>query len=125
MRCLISAITSLFIAVLGGCRSNDAIMESWMGHHVNEVIASWGPPSQVLDDPPGKIMTWSIQRRYVIPGYSQTHITGTGYPQGNTIYVQASGGTVIMPPEEYRYTATRTFWVNGEGIIYRWAWRGY
>jgi len=110
---------------LSGCVDNDKIMASWEGHDVSDVITSWGPPGQVLDDPPGKIMTWFSQRNFVSPGYSQTNSTGSAYIDGNTISGQSQSYTTTMPARVSGYTATRTFWVNGQGKIYRWAWRGH
>jgi hypothetical protein len=98
MRTLSVSSLVLLAMLLGGCANNDKIMASWMGHHYNDVIASWGPPSQIIDEPPGKIMTWAY---------------------GGTVYTPV-GRNVIGQ----NYTKTRTFWTDAQGVIYRWAWRG-
>jgi hypothetical protein len=85
---------------LGGCVDNDKMMASWVGHDVNDVIAAWGPPSQVLDNPPGRIMTWATQRTVILPASPTT------------------------PAVARNLSSTRTFWVNGEGTITRYAWHG-
>ena len=98
MRALLSLVVITAAVVLGGCANNDAAMASWQGHHYNDVIAAWGPPAQVMDDPPGKIMSWTSTRTVYMP-------------LGNSVVGQ-------------NRTASRTFWVDASGIIYRWAWRG-
>jgi len=109
---------------LSGCVDNDKLMSSWEGQNVSDVIASWGPPGQVLDDPPGKIMTWFSQRNFVSPGYSQTNSTGSAYISGNNVYGQSQSYTTTTPATVSGYTATKTFWVDDRGMIYKWAWRG-
>jgi hypothetical protein len=48
--------------------------------------------------------------------------------RATTLLVLAAGLGCAMgmnsPPETTTYQASRTFWVNSEGIIYRWAWKG-
>jgi hypothetical protein len=108
--------------VVAGCagRINDA-MRSWVGHHYSDVIASWGPPAQVLDDGAGgKIMTWAATRSFTSPGYATTSTTANVYGNFGT----ANSFTTYTPPQTTSYNATRTFWVNSDGIIYRWSWRG-
>jgi hypothetical protein len=76
---------------------------------------------QVLDDGAGgKIMTWGAVRSFTSPGSATTHTTANVY--GN--YGSATSVTTYNPPQTTSYTATRTFWVDRNGIIYRWAWRG-
>ena len=93
-------VAVLVVSFLGGCATTnyDAIMASWQGSHYNEVIAAWGPPTQVLEDPPGQSMTWASTR---------------------TVYVPV--GQLVVARN---LASTRTFWVDADGIIYRWAWRG-
>ncbi len=46
---IVLAVVSLFL-VNAGCVSRiNKVMESWMGHNVSELIASWGPPQQIID----------------------------------------------------------------------------
>ncbi|MGH8462355.1 MAG: hypothetical protein ACRESS_12170 [Stenotrophobium sp.] len=47
-------VTKIFfffaIVLLQGCASINEKMASFMGHDESDLIASWGPPSQVMDD---------------------------------------------------------------------------
>jgi hypothetical protein len=109
-----------FSLLLGGCAEDtNKIMASWEGHNINDVIAQWGPPSQVLDDPPGKIMTWARGGTIVMPGASRT-----GYVPQPGVYGGGYYETTAAPTMATTFTSTRTFWVNGSGTITRWAWRG-
>ena len=109
---LISVIT---ITSITGCVSE--AMQSWVGHHYSEVIGKWGPPTRVLDDVSGgKIMIWESTRSHTTPGYATTE------PYG--FLSRPSYETTYTPPRTTAYTTSRTFWVNSEGIIYNWAWKG-
>ncbi|MGD0572744.1 MAG: hypothetical protein ABSB11_06950 [Sedimentisphaerales bacterium] len=106
-----------------GCEQMNKTMASWVGHNFNEVVASWGPPQSIMDDGKGgKIMTWS---------YAQTITTSPGYANSQTTSnnAQYPGGTLdthttYQPPQTQTVVKTRTFWVDGNGKIYNWAWRG-
>ncbi len=107
-------IAILLVALLvTGCASINESMRKWQGHHISEVMASWGPPSAVVDDGlGGKIYTWGSTRHWSTPGSAQTHV------YGNMAY------TTYQPAQSQSYNATRSFFVNKNGIIYRWHWRG-
>ena len=111
--------------ILVGCSLIERQMESWMGHHQSELIASWGPPQQVMDDGQGgKIFIYSATQTYTTPGRATTNVTGTAYGAGNYAYGNATGYTTYTPPQTSSYTAYRMFWINSSGYVYRWAWRG-
>ena len=110
----IAAVTLLSIC-LSGCQSPSEVMKSWVGHEVNSLIHSWGPPAQVfaLPDGSGKIYTWRFNRSHTSPGYAETTVIG------NTAKTTFSGA------ETENWVATRSFWVNNSGVIYSWRWDGY
>jgi hypothetical protein len=109
-----------------GCAGRiNAVMESWRGGHVSDLIASWGPPTQVMPDGyGGQILAYSDTRAFVMPGYGTTTVTGSAYRSGSNVYGQATGYTTYMPPVTTSYRAYRMFWVNEQGRVYRWSWRG-
>ena len=118
--------TIIALALVTGCAARiNAIMQSWEGNHVSDLIASWGPPTQVVPDGSGgQILIYASTRAFTAPGYSTTTITGSTYGSGTYAYGQATGHTTYTPPTTTSYTAYRMFWVNEQGRIYRWAWRG-
>jgi hypothetical protein len=78
------------------------IMDSWLGSDISDVIANWGPPSQVTDIGNGnKIYSWtsSSTSTYFYPAtqYSKAHA------------------------ENYTSEKSRSFWVNSDGKVYKWA----
>jgi len=93
----------LLYFLLLGCattRGYEKILQSWIGHDVNELIQSWGPPANVYKLPNGSTMyTWWFD-----------------------------GGTVAMPIGNMAYAVKRycktTFVVNQQGIIKSWRWEG-
>lgn len=79
------------------------IMDSWIGHHQSELIASWGPPEKIASDGKGG----------TILDYS--HYKGIG----QTGYMDAWGRIHIR---QTGYKAIRLFYVNSDGIIYDFKW---
>ena len=116
---------------LTGCASSvNELMESWMGHSAEDLIASWGPPAQVLDNPNGgKIYVYHQDAQVYLPGTSPTpgssyttgYIDANGNWQSTTTYNPGSPGT---PGQTLDFKRTRVFFVNAQGIIYRWSWQG-
>ena len=87
----------LFFA-LTGCGSINATMQSWQGKPAHNLIMKWGPPTRTITDGAGgQVLTYD----YWVP---RTFIPYLGWIGG--------------------YTATRSFYVNAEGVIYNWRWQG-
>ena len=94
-------------------------------HHQSELIANWGPPQQIMDDGQGgKIFIYSATRNHTTQGRATTNVTGSAYSVGDFTYGNATGHTTYTPPQTSSYTAHRMFWINSNGYVYRWAWRG-
>lgn len=121
----------LSTVLLTACASSvNKLMESWMGHSAEELIASWGPPTQVLDNPSGgKIYVYHQNSQVTLPGTAPTpgtshtsgYIDANGNWQSTTTYNPGSPGG---PAKTYDFQRTRLFFVNPQGIIYRWSWQG-
>ena len=115
----------LAIAALAGCASINETMQSWMGRHQSDLIASWGPPQQVMDDGQGgKIFVYTATRSYTSPGTATTTVSGSAYAYGNTAYGTGTRYTTYNPPQSHSYDAHRMFWIDPNGKIYRWSWKG-
>jgi hypothetical protein len=112
-------------------------MQSFVGQPSTELIARWGPPQQrTPDGQGGEIWTYFEQRQWTTPGQVNTTAYGTGNSYGNlygnsygaTYYgnanVQATASTTYTPPQTHGYTAHRSFYINNNGTVYRWAWKG-
>ncbi len=127
MRIIMSLLTSIIVATsITGCTAQmNQTMQSWVGHRYSEVVGQWGPPTRVLDDGArGKMMIWEETRSFTSPGYAQTRPYGVFSTSPNVLTPPPSYQTTYTPPQTSTYTASRTFWVNSEGIIYNWAWKG-
>lgn len=118
MRRLIVALLVLVTVGATGCASRvNKVMDSWMGHHFSELVASWGPPQQTLDDGDGgRIMVWAADRSYAVPGRATT----TANEYGGMLTAQ----TTYTPAQTHGWKAYRMFWVDRDGRVYKWAWRG-
>ncbi|MBM4348672.1 MAG: hypothetical protein FJ106_02115 [Deltaproteobacteria bacterium] len=118
-------ILILVLPIFTGCASINKTMQTWMGHHQSDLIASWGPPQQVIGDGQGgNIFIYSTTRTFTSPGHSTTTVTGSVYGTRNYAYGSATGYTTYTPPQTSSYNAYRMFWVDKNGYIYRWAWKG-
>lgn len=110
---------------LVGCEDISQVMKSWEGHHYGDLIASWGPPQQVFDDGyGGRILIYTQIRQWTAPGQFTTYTTGSATAYDDYIWGSAISETRYTPPQTYGYRAYRMFWINKDGIIYRWAWKG-
>jgi len=97
-------------------------MSSWLGHSQNELITKWGPPQEVMDDgQDGKIYTYKKDKSYTVPGSSTTTVTGSVNTYGNSTYGQANGNSTYQPSRTYEWTQIRMFWIDQNGIIYKWS----
>jgi hypothetical protein len=111
------------LSITGCTAQMNQMMQSWEGHHYSKVVAKWGPPTRVIDESNGgKMMIWEETKTVTSPGYAQTQPYGA---YSKNVLMPTSYRTTYIPPQTNTYTKSRTFWVNSEGIIYRWAWKGF
>lgn len=136
-------VTSLLLLVLAvaGCATTanyEKILRSWVGVHVDRLVASWGPPqgSFKLSDG-GQVLEYTDQRTMQLGGYTYTEPQTTyhsgsasaygsrgGYAYGtysgrSTTYVQKQTPVYNIP-----LTCRTRFTVNPQGIITKWSWEG-
>lgn len=126
--------------LLCGCVTTsqmNAKMKSWEGNNVNDLIASWGPPSSTMSDGNGgQILIYDHSGEMVLPGSSTTTSTYNGYGSarynqyGNygtanaNVYGTGNSTTTYRPATRVPISRNRMFWVNRSGTIYRWSWKG-
>ncbi len=125
MNIIPKAATLIIALTLSGCSSINKTMESWMGHHQSDLVASWGPPQQVITDGQGgSIFVYTANRAFTSPGSSTTTVVGSASGYGNRVYGSATSITTYTPPQTTSWSAYRMFWINASGRIYRWSWKG-
>ena len=112
-------LSTLLAVPLTGCTARiNRNMASWQGQHYHALIASWGPPQQVLGDGSGgRILIWTRYRETL---RAQT----TGTLELTQVDRMIWGTVTTNTRPAYGYSAYRMYWVNASGIVYRWAWRG-
>jgi hypothetical protein len=128
-------LSLLCITILCGCFTPDRSMKRMLGKRRVDVIAEWGLPQRRMPDGDGgEIWVYFIQREWTTPGEANTTVTGTGntvgqintyagtYQNNSSVYGNAT--TTYTPPQVHRSTSSRTFFLNGDGIVYRYAWQG-
>jgi hypothetical protein len=141
-----SLLLAVIVAsVLSGCLTPDKNMKSWLGHHGSELIASWGAPStKYPDGQGGEVWVYQSQRTWTAPGHATTTVNGnassygnlsgnanyytgsrtySGNYQGNTTY-SGTATTTYTPPQTSAYNTIRSFFLNSDGVVYRYSWQG-
>lgn len=84
----------------------EKILKSWMGANVNNLIASWGPPSDVYPMPNGsKMYTW-------------LRVGGT------TVFANYNQYLNMVTASSVTSWCKTTFTVSPSGIIQGWRWEG-
>lgn len=82
------------------CSTLDETMASWEGRHFTQLIEHWGPPYRVFDGEGGdNIYVWS-----------------------SAPPAASSGGASAGKPTPVKQRVY-WFWVDSDGVIYKWAWR--
>lgn len=84
-------------------------MDSWLGNHQSELIASWGPPSRKTSDGKGGTIL-------IYEAYQSRQRPGQAYKVGNNWFYTS--------PQECGFTRSRMLYVDKNGYIYSWRWTG-
>ena len=125
-------ILAALVAIAGGilivylidsaAKQKSAAMESWKGHHISKLIRSCGPPQNIVSDGAGgRIYIWSSAVKIPLTKES-TQRRGTATIIGDTVYYNEK--TTTSPATNIEYDKVKMFWVNSQGIIYHWRWKG-
>lgn len=86
-------------------------MSSWMGSPQSSLIMSWGPPTRSTSDGAGgTILIYEYGRN-------------TGQIPGQAVR-NFDGSVSYTAPQATGYIASRMFWVDAQGMIYSYSWRG-
>ena len=120
---------ALLAVVSSGCAGRiNTMMQSWEGHSFPEMISRSGPPQQVFSDGRGgQVLVYTQVRSYTVPGNATTTTTVNGSTVGNNIYATATSQTIYNPAMTYQWQVYRIFFIDfidANGRIYRWAWKG-
>lgn len=119
---LIAGVVFLIWIIDEGTKAQSAAMESWKGHHISKLIRSCGPPQNIVPDGAGgRIYIWSSQVKIPLTKET-TKSRGTATIIGDTVYYDEK--TTTTPATNIEYDKVRMFWVNAQGIIYHWKWKG-
>jgi predicted small secreted protein len=118
------AVFGIIAASLAGCATTagfEKVMNSYLGHNVNDFIAATGyAPQQVLPDGSGKLYVFGASSTgyYQLPQTTTASVTG----YGNSAYGTATtsgGGTIPINRQ-----CSWTFRTRADGTIHTWNARG-
>lgn len=119
---LVAGVVFVIWVIDGATKLNNAEMESWKGHHVSELIRSVGPPQRIVSDGAGgRIYIWRSGVKIPL-AKEKTKRQGSATIIGDTIYYEEK--TTTTPATNIEYDKVRMFWVNSDGIVYHWKWKG-
>lgn len=99
---------------LSSCFMVTNSMRRFEGRHVTSLYAEWGYPAEVYDDGGGgRVLVYTEPR-------------GTYYcPPSLSGETSRRGVLIRYAPEVIAsYEARRVFWVDKNGIVYKWLWKG-
>jgi hypothetical protein len=126
---LLLVVIALFTGCASSASSVNNLMQSWVGHTSTELMAGWGPPTQIIDNPAGgKAFVYCSRDEWTSPGSP-----GTPAALGTSSYTDEKGfhmasmeieGARAFPSLSTTSYRTRTFFVNEKGIITSWSWQG-
>jgi len=128
--CLVAALA------LFGCATKEkyeAILQSWVGSHVDQLVMAWGPPQGSFTLSDGRtIIEYSDARTFVGGGQTYT-LPETTYSSGS-VYGAGNYGTYSGTTTTYTTHTTPTYSINllcktrltisNKGIIESWAHQG-
>ncbi len=109
------------VLLLTGCMTTskmNAIMDSWLGKSASELVATWGPPTNIMDDGDGmKIYVYDYSGSMTMPGVATTNMNYTGY--GMATATTTYGPSMSVPIRRYRM-----FWINRNRNVVKWSYQG-
>lgn len=92
-------LLAIIIVTLASCHSTKAIMNSYVGHTKQEVIANWGPPAKVdSDGGSGEVLTW-YGSAYILYGYTYYPVRMFYCDSRGVVYNWVTH-TVNTPPQQ-------------------------
>jgi hypothetical protein len=103
-------------------------MSSWQGESKHALVMAWGMPARTADDGDGgEIVAYYFQHRTSDPGSPGIRLPSytncSGY---QTVNCTTTGGQTILAraPSSDVYYCERFFYVNRDGRIYNFSWKG-
>jgi len=132
-----TAFGALLLTSCATTANYEAILNSWLGQPVDNLVSSWGPPqSSFTLSNGGQVLEYSDQRNMQMPGYSYTtpqttYQSGTvsAYGSGGSAYGNYSGTSTTYvqhqtPGYNIALSCKTRITVNSRGVITNWAWQG-
>ncbi len=110
-------VTLLLLTSVSCAGRINKMMASWPGHHYSKLIQKWGPLQQESSDGKGgKVLVYVERTEFTTPGTATSNTSVYGKSATTT--------TVYTPAQTHGWDSYRMFYVDDEGIIHRWRWKG-
>lgn len=117
LRVLIIGIVMLALAGCATSAKYNAVLDTWMGHDINELVQSWGYPINSFKAPNGNtVYVYGNSSSYTMPTQTNT----TYNVVGNTVY----GNSYTTGGQTLNYWCNTFFEVDEGNVIINWRWEG-
>jgi hypothetical protein len=106
--------------LLAGC--GEERMKAMVGKSSDDLIAAWGPPTQVLESRDGgTIWVYTQAGSFTLPGSETTTTDATARRIGRTVVAEGESRTTSTPPQSFTVVTNVMFWVGKDGVVTRYA----
>ena len=119
--CILIA-TLAFVAACETYEGYRQLMESWVGTHADELVASWGPPDGFYENTDGsRVLKYSYASSYYVPGTTYSNPSNSVNSVGALTTTYSSYTT---PGYMVSSSCTSTFFTDPSQYIVRWTSEG-
>ena len=116
-RLIVVILSALFISACTTVANYQKVLNSWVGHNVDELVGSWGYPANTFKAPNGNtVYAYNSSGSYTMP----TNTASTYNIYGNSVY----GSSTTTGGQTLNYWCQTFFEVNEKNIITTWSWKG-
>lgn len=116
--CLVLVLTS-------GCETAEGyrqLMDTWVGAHADELVASWGPPDRFYENADGsRVLQYSDASSYYVPGTTYSSPVTTYNWDGS---ISTAYNTYTSPGYSVDTICVSTFFTDQDHRIIRWTGEG-
>ena len=117
-------LLTLFLTACATTEKYEAILNTWVGASVNDLVSSWGYPQESFQAPNGNMVyVYSKSMNFVMP----TQTTSRYDIQSDPLYglpTTVYGNTTTTGGQTLSYSCRTFFEVNQSKKIVSWRWEG-
>lgn len=118
MRLVVAIAALFFVAACETYAGYQQLMDTWVGTHADDLVASWGPPDGFYENADGsRVLRYSSASSYYVPGTTHSNPVTTYNWDGTT---STSYNSYTTPGYTVSSSCTSTFFTDPLQVIVRW-----